>query len=123
MAREYQYLEKNMPYPVHVLGAGVGFRPEQLSGAGALSTDLKVSELSITGGTAVAFTLADGVEGQEHIVYLLAKGGAGNAVLTPAHFSDGTTITFAAADTFAKLLFLGGKWKVMSKSAANVTVA
>lgn len=57
-----------------------------------------------------AFTLADGTfPGQLKKIKLLADGG-GDGVLTPASFTNGTTITFADAGDYALLLWDGDSW-------------
>jgi len=57
-----------------------------------------------------AWTLADGTfPGQLKKIKLITDGG-GDAVLTPANFSNGTTITFADAGDYALLLWDGDEW-------------
>jgi hypothetical protein len=57
-----------------------------------------------------AFTLADGVEGQELFIILAEQSGAGDAVVTPANLAGGTTLTFDAAGEMTLLKFMHGEW-------------
>lgn len=71
----------------------------------------------ITNATAeIAATLADGVAGQMKIIKLKTKD-TNNMVLTPAHFNDGTTITFDASAEVAILVFVGTGWSVVYTNA------
>lgn len=90
---------------------------ESLTGAGALSVVLTVSEL--TTDSADAFTLADGVEGQLKVIKALDVA-AGDGTLTPANFADGSTITFDAANEVAILYFDGTDWQNLY---TNATIA
>lgn len=67
-----------------------------------------------------AFTLADGtVVGQIKNIQLVADGG-GNAVITPANFLDGTTITFADAGDSCSLLWNGSNWVLIANNGGTV---
>lgn len=61
-------------------------------------------------------TLPDGVEFMEKTIVLTAKGGTGNAVITPTTLTGGTTLTADAADEFVRLQFLGGTWQVIANT-------
>lgn len=81
---------------------------------GALSLLTKVSMIAMTGGTDGAFTLADGVAGQTKVVILASRASTGNAVITPANFGNGTTITLDAAFESVTLHFDGTNWYAVS---------
>jgi hypothetical protein len=67
-----------------------------------------------------AFTLADGaVVGQLKKIRLVVDGG-GDAVITPANLSGGTTITMNDAGDFVVLQFDGTEWVVIENSGATV---
>ena len=64
-------------------------------------------------------TLADGISGQMKIVKLLLKD-TNNLVVTPANFSDGSTITLDATGELVALVFVGTAWELVY---TNGTVA
>lgn len=71
--------------------------PEVITASGALSTTV-LSTVSSAAGV-LALTLANGsFEGQQKSVFLKTAGH--NAVITPATFADGATITLSAASQF-----------------------
>ena len=80
--------------------------PQTLTGAGAVNITTSITHLVTTG--ADALTLADGAEGQ--IKYIVMKTHGGNGTLTPAHFANGTTLTFDAVGDSVMLLFTNGSW-------------
>lgn len=93
---------------------------ETKSGAGAVSVDTTVTEL--TAGGAVAITLADGSKvGQ--IKKIILDDAAGAATITPATFADGTTAAIAAAiGNYAEFMWVGDAgWRLVG--SLNVTVA
>ena len=93
---------------------------ETKSGAGAVSVDAYVTEL--TAGGAVAITLADGSKvGQLKKVIL--DDSAGIATITPATFADGDTAAIAAAvGNYAEFMWVGDAgWRLVG--SLNVTVA
>ncbi len=74
----------------------------------------------ITNSTgAIAATLADGGNGQMKIIKLKTKA-TSNMVVTPANFTDGSTITFDATAEVAVLVFVDDGWQVVY---TNATVA
>ena len=85
---------------------------DTLTGAGAVSTDTRITWLVTTG--ADALTLADGYEGQEKFIIMKTDGGDGT--LTPANLGNGSTLTFDNNDT-AHLLFTNGSWYYMGGNA------
>jgi hypothetical protein len=75
--------------------------------AGAVSIDTFATKVTTTG--AAAITLADGVvEGQHKLIVLTTDGG--DATLTPATLTGGTTITFADVGDTAWLVWSEGSW-------------
>ena len=87
--------------------------PQTLTGAGAVNITTSITHLVTTG--ADALTLADGAEGQ--IKYIVMKTDGGNGTLTPAHFANGTTLTFDAVGDSVMLLFTNGAWHWMGGQA------
>ena len=69
-------------------------------------------------GAPVAYTLADGVEGQVKKLVCVAYGDDG--VVTPANFASGTTVTFTAVGQAVDLAFIAGNWYVTSVLGATV---
>jgi len=93
---------------------------ETKAGAGAVSVDSYLTEL--TAGGAIAVTLADGSKvGQMKKVIL--DDAAGVATITPATFADGTTAAIAAAiGNYAEFMWTGENgWRLVG--SLNVTVA
>ena len=86
------------------------------SGAGAVSVNGAIHEITTTG--ADALTLADGTEGQVLHVVMTVDGG--NGTLTPTSLAGGTTITFDAVGDAVTLLFTAAKWYVVGISGAAV---
>lgn len=115
------YLSTSSGSPLKEVAAGRTAKPNILSAAGPITLARKVSVFAITGGANIAFTLADGKEGQEKILFLATKGGAGNAVITPAHF-DGThtTLTLDTALDLVHLIFLNGGWRIDVNAGATL---
>jgi hypothetical protein len=78
---------------------------QELSGPGAINVTSAVTLLTTTG--ADAFTLAAGATfGQVKTIILVQDGG--DATITPASLSGGTTITLSAAGESVQLLYAGG---------------
>jgi len=72
------------------------------------------------GAGALAITLADGYVGQLKILTVSSTGG-GAAVVTPATFANGTTLTFnAAADTCMLLFVETVGWTLVSDRSVAV---
>ena len=78
-----------------------------IAASGAIPITTLYSSLDSSGG-ALAMTLADGTVGQMKVIKCDTAGN--NAVVTPEHFKDGTTITFDAANEVALLVFDGTNW-------------
>lgn len=93
--------------------------PQSLSGSGSLvvNTSAAVTYVSTVGGSAT-LSFADGVQGQEKTVVMIAD--AGDAVLSPASPSGFTTITFNDVGDTARLIFLNSKWHILSSYGATV---
>lgn len=66
-----------------------------------------------------AHALADGTEGQ-HLYLVLITDGGGDAVVTPANFGQGTTLTFADAGDACHLLFTNGNWYVVGNQGVAI---
>lgn len=75
---------------------------------------------SLTQNVDQNFQLGDGDETQRKFLYMSAKGGTGNAVVTPDNLSGGTTITFSAVGQYSQLRFMNGAWV---QTAGTATVA
>ena len=80
---------------------------QQISGPGAISLDTLITEITTT-ATDDAYTLADGVLGQIKIIAMV--GDAGDAVLTPTTFANGTDVTFEDVNDNITLLFTSNGW-------------
>jgi hypothetical protein len=112
-----QYVHRNfiqLPFPA--IRAGKASEPVVTTDAGALDANSSLNQIKMVSGSNKVQTLADGDEGQVITVYLKSKGGAGSAVVTPAHLAGGTTITLSAAGQFAMLAFLAGKWQIIAST-------
>ncbi len=84
---------------------------------GALSVEAELTLVNTTG--AATATLAKGKRvGQKKRVLIVAH--AGNLVLTPANFANGTTITFSAANKFLNLVWNGTNW---ANTGTDATIA
>ena len=83
-------------------------KQETVNANGGLSISLPYSE--ITKGTAGAYSIADGVVGQ---VKYISVSGAGNAVITPANFGAGSTLTLQQHET-GTLIFDGTNWQILA---------
>lgn len=78
---------------------------------GAISLDTLVTICNtVTGTGATALTLADGRSGQLKLLIMTARNSTNNAVITPANWSNHTTLTFDAAKEFWLGIFLLGEW-------------
>jgi hypothetical protein len=75
----------------HVLVAG------SAGGTDAIPLNANVVDITLAGATDNDFTLADGTPGQVVTVVCSVMGGAGEGVLTPDTFANGSTATFTAA--------------------------
>lgn len=72
-----------------------GANPEEISASGALSPSIRTSRLSVSGTK--AYTLADGTRsGQRKTLFCVTSASTPVGVVTPAHASGFTTITFGA---------------------------
>jgi hypothetical protein len=85
-----------------------------IAASGAIPITTLYTSLDSSGG-ALAMTLADGVAGQTKIIKCKTAGN--NAVVTPAHLLDGTTLTFDAAKEVAMLVFDGANWCIVVNTA------
>jgi hypothetical protein len=93
---------------------------QALTAAGAINVTSPVTTLAITGSSNVAFTLPNGEPGQMKIIKIISKS-TGDAVITPATFHDGTTLTFDTANEAVILVYhatLG--WMIASNNGGAV---
>ena len=86
------------------------------SGAVAIPITELYSDYTTNATAAIAATIADGVVGQEKWIKLKLKA-TNNLVVTPAHFNNGTTLTFDATGEVAHLIFVGTGWEVLYTTA------
>lgn len=84
---------------------------------GAISLLTEITFIDTTAGAA-ALTLADGTAGQRKLIKMTVDGG--DAVITPANFGDGSTITFADANDSVELLFDGTDWQLLSNNGTAI---
>lgn len=89
---------------------------ETLTGAGAISLKTATTLLVTTGANAL--TLAAGFEGQRKFIKMKTDGGDGT--LTPSSLQGGTTITFNDAGDFVNLIYVDGKWNILTNSGAII---
>ena len=87
-------------------------------GASVISLLTKISFFDTTLGAQTG-TLADGEEGQKKILKMTVDG-ATDMVVTPANFSDGTTLTFADVNDSCELIFANGSWSLISNNGVVV---
>ena len=97
--------------------AAAGVIPVMLAAAMDSVTDTAACSVAnyfstLTTTTSSIPTLANGVEGQIKKIQMIVD--AGNAVLTPATLTGGTTITFADVGDVAELMYTGGSWQVVA---------
>lgn len=101
---------------VHSTGSTV----QVLSGSGALgavSLATRVSRVTTTGAS--TGTLADGKQGQEKIITMVADGG--DYVLTPSNLvGASSTITFGDVGDSVHLVFLASDWHIVSNNGCVV---
>jgi hypothetical protein len=72
--------------------------------------------VTIVGAGSMSFDLPNGEEAQEVTLYLNTKGAGANAVVSGT-FIGGTTLTFSAAQHYARLKWLGAGWQMLSGTA------
>jgi hypothetical protein len=92
---------------------------QALTAAGAINLTDPVTTLAVGAGN-LAFTLADGEAGQIKVIKLISTGG-GDAVITPATFHDGTTLTLDTVNESVILVYhatLG--WMIASNNGGAV---
>lgn len=86
---------------------------------GAISVETPVTMLETdTAGAAIACTLANGNQGQIKII--IFYGDDGDAVVTPANFFNGTTITFDDEGDMWMGIFWAGNWYSLGTPTATV---
>ena len=91
---------------------------QALSGAGAANNTSLTTQLTTTGSNQ-AITLANGTNGQIKIVTMVVDGG--DAILTPATFANGTSITFNdVGDTVLLVYNTTGGWALVSNTGCTI---
>lgn len=90
---------------------------QELTDDGAVSLATQTTFIT-SDADGTALTLADGTSGQVKILVMVADGG-GNAVLTPANYGNGTTITFDDVGDSATLVFRTGNWWLVGTPTAT----
>jgi hypothetical protein len=120
---------------VHDASGGTGFTLDATVAAGSTVTDMALIavdaavsvENMVTAFDLTAyevsdqhFQLADGLEGQQKTLFLRAKAGAGNVVVTPANLTGGTTMTFDTVGEISHLMFIGGSWRSIVTTAGVI---
>jgi len=88
-----------------------------VTSGGALTTLELNNEIDTTAG-AIALTLADGVVG--HMLNLIMIADGGDAVITPANFGNGTTLTFNDVGDSCSLMFTSGNWWILSNNGCAI---
>lgn len=96
----------------------VGIGVQTILASGAISLQVNVLEIDTVSTAAQADTLADGVEGQAIDMVMTVDGA--DAVVTPANYLNGTTLTFDDAGDSARLIFLNGNWNNVGTPTATV---
>jgi hypothetical protein len=84
------------------------------SGAlGAVNLSTVVTDIQSTG--AATGTLSNGSQGKRKVIVMTVHGG--DYVLTPANANGFATVTFSAVNKSVELVFINGKWNVVSATA------
>ncbi len=81
---------------------------------GVITPLVEQSSLITAAGAAMTFPLADGVDGQEKVIYLLTKGSGANALVTGTFASAATTLTLDTAGKWQRIRWMGGAWVSMA---------
>ena len=91
---------------------------QSLNDSSPVEITTPITEVDSSGG---AFTsnMADGSQGQIKFIVMVAA--ASDAVIEPANFGNGTSITMGAVGDACTLLFSGGKWWVMGQNSITIT--
>ena len=88
---------------------------ENITGGGALSTTTAVSFISTTGTE--AYSLANGVEGQQKIIIMKAHGG--NATVTPDNLVGYTSVRLTGVNNSFHLLYGSTGWNIIALQQAT----
>lgn len=102
--------------PVTVDGRNVQTDIASHSGAGAVTVNSAIVNLTTTGANAL--TLADGTDGQFITIVMITDGGDGT--LTPANKVGFSTVTFNDVGDTATLLFTNSKWYLVANNGCTV---
>lgn len=97
------------------------FANEEISASGALSLSVPVSFINNSGGVGFTLTLADGNQDGEmkHVVVKSINSGVSHT-LTPANFTNGTTITLDSNGDAVSLIWSDGNWILLNNSGATI---
>jgi len=102
---------------IAITGNVVNSGLETLAATGAISITKPITLLDSSGG-ALAMTLADGTVGQRKII--ICKVAGNNAVITPAHFDGGDTITMNAVGDSVELVYANATWYVLGSNSISI---
>lgn len=92
---------------------------ETVIATGAISVETPLTMIETdTAEAAIACTLANGYNGQMKII--IFYGDTGDAVVTPANFFNGTTITFDTEGDVWMGVFWAGNWYSVGTPTATV---
>lgn len=101
--------------------APLGRTIEIVTSAGVLHQAVPNTILRTSSGTDVAITLPSGQKrGQRKVIVMDTKGSTGNFVLTPGSRNGYATITFNTVGDSVELVWLLGKWSILSNNGATV---
>lgn len=99
---------------VYCGGINMTAAAEELSGPGAISTSVPVTEITTTGSD--AYTLASpAYDGKLKLITMVGDGGTGT--LTPTNLANGSTITFDDVGDCAFLVHMAGSWHFLGGTA------
>ena len=110
-------VSKFTPYLPYYLGFSQA--ANAITAAGAVSVTTAVTTIATS--AAIALTLAAGTTHQVKFITMILD--VGDATLTPALFTGGTTITFSAVGDSCTLLYLDGTYGWVCVGISGATVA
>jgi hypothetical protein len=100
---------------------GLADYPQAMNGAGVVSTDESITNLSMTGAVNTALVLEDGKQGQIKIVVCVDDTGPGTMTLTPTNFFGGTNIVFVTEGDSWTGIFNSGSWCTLSSNGVAIS--
>ncbi|HIE43024.1 MAG TPA: hypothetical protein EYP95_07370 [Nitrospinaceae bacterium] len=98
----------------------VGY-PQTLSGAGVVSTDESITNLTMSGATNASIILEDGKPGQIKMIICVDSSGAGTMSLTPTNLFGGSNIAFVTEGDTWTGIFNGGSWCTLSSHGVTIS--